>query len=286
MASSLEEFLARPVFFTLPGMDEVEIRKDLVYRGTGDAGLGADVYLPQGLDPTERRPAVIFVHGDASPEVLKDAKEWGAFVSWGKLAAASGLVGVTFNHASSEQRTKLHEAAGDVDALIEFVLVKSNALHVNPDRIALSVFSMGPPVGLRTALRERPEFLRCIVSYYGAMDLRPLRAETVADVSDEVLREFSPLHQLKSGTGRIPPMLIARAGLEERPWLNPTIDEFVAEALSRGVEIDLLNHPGGRHAFDILDDDERTRDIIARTLQFLGKHLLGTQWSGSRIDWP
>jgi acetyl esterase/lipase len=255
MAGSLEEFVARPVVYTVPGMDRVEVRTDLAYRTPADEECRADVYLPEGLEPTERRPAVLFVHGDGPPEILRNAKDWGSFVSWGRMVAASGLVGVTFNHSSSEDRTRLAEAAGDVDALTAFVLEHSGSLHVHPDRIAVFIFSMGPPVGLRSPLRDRPDYLRCIVSYYGVMDLEPLRSQTANDVSTEVLREFSPIHQLRTGTGPIPPVLLAE----------------------RGAEVDLLNHPGRHHAFDILDDDERSRDIIGRTLQFLRRHLLGVQ---------
>jgi hypothetical protein len=55
--------------------------------------------------------------------------------------------------------------------------------------------------------------------------------------------------------------------------LNATIDRFVHAALERGVALDLLNHPQGRHSFDILDDDDRSKQIIQDTLAFLRDHL-------------
>jgi hypothetical protein len=100
----------------------------------------------------------------------------------------------------------------------------------------------------------------------------PLRDETPTEVTDGVLEEYSPLRRLWRSTRSLPPMLIARAGKEERPWLNPTIDRFVVDAIARGAEVDLLNHPRGRHAFDVLEDDPRSQDIIARTLDFLVRH--------------
>jgi acetyl esterase/lipase len=65
---------------------------------------------------------------------------------------------------------------------------------------------------------------------------------------------------------------VARAGLDS-PWLNAGLDRFVERALAAGATIDLLNHPHGRHAFDVLDDDPRSRQIIRRTLAFLQDHL-------------
>jgi len=40
-----------------------------------------------------------------------------------------------------------------------------------------------------------------------------------------------------------------------------------------GATLDLLNHPEGRHGFEILDDDARSRQIIRRTLDFLRDRL-------------
>jgi len=69
-----------------------------------------------------------------------------------------------------------------------------------------------------------------------------------------------------------PPILVARAGLDN-PWLNEGIDRFVQAALASGATLDLLNHPEGRHGFDILDDDARSRQIIRHTLEFLREYL-------------
>jgi hypothetical protein len=44
---------------------------------------------------------------------------------------------------------------------------------------------------------------------------------------------------------------------------------FVQEALGANAALHLANHPIGRHAFDILDDDARTRQIIASTIEFI-----------------
>ena len=41
------------------------------------------------------------------------------------------------------------------------------------------------------------------------------------------------------------------------------------------MDIDLLNHASGHHAFDMVDDNDRSRDIIVRTIEFLRRHLVG-----------
>jgi hypothetical protein len=47
----------------------------------------------------------------------------------------------------------------------------------------------------------------------------------------------------------------------------------VQEALAANATLDFANHPQGRHGFDILDDDERSHEIIARAAAFVKTHL-------------
>ena len=68
---------------------------------------------------------------------------------------------------------------------------------------------------------------------------------------------------------------MARAGQDQFPRLNETLDAFVAEALRRNAPLTFANHPEGAHAFDIVDDGARTREIIGMTVAFLKSALNG-----------
>jgi hypothetical protein len=70
------------------------------------------------------------------------------------------------------------------------------------------------------------------------------------------------------------PLFVARAGQDENPGLNDTLDRFVADALSRNLPVTVTNHPAGPHAFDLLDDGPVTRRIIGEVLAFLRDNLL------------
>ncbi|HEY8131139.1 MAG TPA: hypothetical protein VII12_04555 [Thermoanaerobaculia bacterium] len=72
-------------------------------------------------------------------------------------------------------------------------------------------------------------------------------------------------------TGSSPPMFIARAGNDMEP-INAALQQFVNAALKHNIEIELMNHPTGEHGFDILNDDERSRTIIHRTIEFIREH--------------
>jgi acetyl esterase/lipase len=256
-----DDFVRMRVVVTVPGMDTVRVRRDGVYRTVDGQSLCADVYVPSG--PRQLRPAVVLIHGGPIPRL--GARKMGVFVSYGELIAASGFVAVAFDHRFLSP-ARIGDAADDVRELLTFVRTNADDLGVDARRLSLWAFSGGGPF-LAQPLRERPPWLRAAVAYYAILDLQqpPPGSE---GMDSESLRTFSAVDALGSDASGAPPMLIARAGLDNA-WLNGTIDRFVQRALDRGARLDLLNHPAGRHSFDILDDDVRSREIIRRTLAFL-----------------
>lgn len=70
------------------------------------------------------------------------------------------------------------------------------------------------------------------------------------------------------------PLFIARAGQDELPGLNGTIDRFMGDALARDLPVTFVNHPGAPHAFDLMHDSETTREIIRQILAFMRFHLI------------
>lgn len=98
------------------------------------------------------------------------------------------------------------------------------------------------------------------------MDLHGLR-EHFGEKAD-LIEQFSATNHLKNISSPLPPMLVVRADMD-RPVFNESIDRFVQEAKLLGHAITFINHPNGQHAFDILDDDETSRQIIKDTLVFM-----------------
>jgi acetyl esterase/lipase len=262
-----DEMVRMRIVFSVPGMDAVTARRDLVYK-TADDGqpLHMDVYSPPG--PPRPRPAVIFVHGGPIPRT--GAKNMGVFVSYGELLAASGFVAVTFDHRFLAP-ARLTDAGGDVSDLIAHVRTDADSLGVDPERLALWAFSGGGPF-LVAPLRERPAWLRAVVAYYALLDLQQPAPGADSGISAELRRTFSAIDALGDDARNAPPLLVARAGLDN-PWLNGGIDRFIQAALAKGATLDLLNHPDGRHGFDILDDDDRSQQVIHHTLEFLRENL-------------
>jgi len=127
--------LARPIVYQVPGMDQVTVRRDLSYRVDGATEVKMDVYLPPALERSARLPAVLFIHGGYLP-VGTSAKDWGVYTSYGRLMAASGLIGVTFNHRyHGFDDPSLALSFADVADAIGYVRSHADDLHVDPDRL-------------------------------------------------------------------------------------------------------------------------------------------------------
>jgi acetyl esterase/lipase len=281
--TDLPDFRALPLVYSRPDMGEVTRLRDIAYKTLEDGSeLHLDVYYPDSYDGQTLLPAVLFAHGDASPELLRAAKDWACYIGWGELVASSGLAAVTFDHRSTEMLQKVYESAADVDDLIGYVRSHSNELGIDPERLAIWTCSAGSYRGLRAALRDSPSYIRCAVSYYGVVDLKIFYAESedpsdvderplLPELSEETLEEFTVTTYLRQET-TIPPLLIVRAGLDD-PDLNAALDELIKVALEANLDLNVINHATGHHAFDIVDDNNRSREIIQATLDFFTAHL-------------
>lgn len=257
------------IVYQVPGMEKVKAFTNLTYKTADTTELKMDIYTPPNLSQDDRLPAVIFIHGGYLPRNMSPLpKDWGVYISYGELMAASGLVGVTFNHrywGYDEENMKL--SFSDVKAAMQFVRDNAEKYQIDPDRIALWAFSGGGP-HLSIALKDKLDYVRCIVSYYASLDLRPSVQQLSQDIDPKTVEPFSPIVYLTENNYHIPPIFIGRAGLDN-PTLNLEVDAFIARAISLNENIEVINHPVGRHGFDIVDDDDRSREIIARTIEFI-----------------
>ena len=276
-----EDLPQKRIVYSIPGMDSVKVRRDMTYKHADGADLKMDVYLPAVQSQTKPVPGVVLLHGGPLPPSVS-AKDWGIFVSYGQLLAASGLVAVAVNHRFTSV-DELPTAATDIQDALHYVRDHAKSLHLDPDKLGLWAFS-GAGVLLTDSLRDRPAYIRCLVAYYTVFDPQYYKVfdpqayhegQYTADsdmISDKVVQHFSPRSQLKAGNSLILPLLIARAG-RDHPVLNQFLDLMVKEGLAANMVLDVMNHPNGQHGFDVLNDDARSREIIVRTVSFLKTHL-------------
>lgn len=261
-----EEVAKKEVVYSIPGMDEVKVRRDVEYQTTDGGALTMDIYYPLDSSGGARLPAVVFVAGypDSGFEKMLGCKfkEMGAYTSWARLTAASGLVAITYTN---------REPAADVQVLLRYIRQNAATLGVDEQRTGLWACSGNVPLALSILMGDGG--LKCAVLCYGLMlDLEgtthvaeaaktwgfanPCAGKSIADLPRDV------------------PLFAARAGQDQTPHLNETIDGFVAAALAQNLPVTLVNHPTAPHAFDLFDDTEASREIIRLILAFMRFHLL------------
>jgi len=267
---SMREIVMMPVIYRVAGMDKVKVKSDLKYTSVNNPNLLMDVYSPPNLAKNERRPAVIFIHGGSGAEVTP--KDWGIYTSWGRLTGASDLIGVTFTHRLSARKTSLEDAANDLAAAITYVRANADSLNIDKDRICLAAYSAGGAL-LAPAMRERREYVRCLVGFYAFMDISQSGNLFTANESKETLQKFSPINYLTDDSDKIAPLFIARAGLDQVPTINDSIDRFTSEAMSKNISLTIANHPTGVHGFDNQNEDDRSRELIQSAIAFMKSHL-------------
>ncbi|GHO90263.1 hypothetical protein KSF_003110 [Reticulibacter mediterranei] len=271
--ADFHELLKKRIVYELPGMERCNVVKNRVYKTVEEKDLLLDIYYPADMLDGEQRPAVVCVHGLGPAEFVEHIKDSGQYVSWGQAIAASGLIAVTFNHRSPDEHTSLRDVGTDVDELVVHVRQQAPQLQIDKERLAIWACSAGVPLGIRSALRGTPSFVKCLVAYYGPLDLEPFKVRW--HLTEDEIREFSATTYLEEAASKLAPMLITKAGLDF-PGLNVTTDHFIKEASAKNVTLDFMTHPGGQHAFDVLDNVARSREIIQRTLAFLKTSLISS----------
>jgi len=257
-----------PIVYKVPGMDRVRVVQNLKYTKTEDPNILMDIYVPPDLVKAEQRPVVIFIHGGAKPEWTP--KDWGIYRTWGRLIAASDLVGVTFTHRLEYPAKSLENAAQDVIAAINYVRANADKYSIDKDRICLIAYSAGGAM-LSLAMRGDMPYVRCLVGLYAFMDVR--QSDYSKTEKAQTLSAFSPIAYLQKDASKIPPIFIARAGRDQVPTMKDSIDRFVNEALARNIALTFANHPQGVHSFDNQNDDDRSREIIRSAIAFMQSHL-------------
>ena len=224
-----------PMIYSVPGMDKVTSRRDVTYKTAGDKALKLDVYYPPDFKEGARLPVVIFVNGVGAD----DLKDWQVYVDWAKVTAATGFVAIT-------HQSRMADSAADTSDLIGYVRANADSLKIDANKIGIWSCSANVRITLPIIMQADRKYIRCAVLYYGVMAAQATRPNL--------------------------PLFIVRAGLDN-PNLNRGIDSFVSQALTEGAPLTLINYEDGQHAFDIRDNNDKSREFIRQTLDFMKFNL-------------
>lgn len=267
-----EELYKMPAVYSVPGMDQVQVRRDVIYNSVdapaGKIDLKLDVYTPPAAKPGDRFPAVILISGGGA-EGEHDWRDAGVYNSYGRILAASGFIAITFSKRYQRGTNGPSKGLDDFHDMVRYLREHAAELRIDADRLAFWAYSGGGFL-LSPVLGEGQPYARAAICFYCVLDV------SMAVLSEENQRamrgNLSVLAQIKRPPHAIPPVFIGRAGLDS-PDLNRAIDRFVALALAKNLSIEVMNHPEGRHGFDTLDPGPRSCEIIRRAIEFLKLRL-------------
>lgn len=166
---------------------------------------------------------------------IRGMKDWPGYVGWARATANAGMAAVHYDALGED-------AIANFDALMESLRAKAGDLRIDPARVVLWAGSANVRLGLPLAMDTTRDYIRGAVIYYGDAPVDTLRADL--------------------------PVYFVRAGLDQKA-LNDRIDALLARVLAANAPWTIENYGGGLHGFDLFNDNDLSREIIARTLSFM-----------------
>jgi dienelactone hydrolase len=236
-------------FYPPPAPGSVTTSQDVQYGAEDTAKLRMDVYRPAVASRT-LGPVLIFFNGTGLP---RDAA---MYVGWARTAASKGLVAIVPD-------LRAEHAAQDFHTLITYL--NEHAKNYGIDREAMAVYAGSGNVFTALPIVEDPNqtAIRAAVMFYGTAPVTQFRRDL--------------------------PVLFVRAGLD-RPSVTgatpPGITGLAALAILQNAPVTLLNNAAGHHAFETVDDDAATHDVIEQTIDWVKRATAGTYQAALRRGMP
>jgi acetyl esterase/lipase len=255
-AQGPRDLMKIPVFYSVPGTEVVRVERDVVFSTVGDTKLKADIYLPAARGTF---PVVLLVSGGS----VDDWRTAAFYTSFARVLAAEGIAAVNYDKRLARDRKAVPAASHDSLVLIDYL--KSNAAKYGLDmsRLCTWHFSAGGTVAGAMLGEKSPA--SCVVLTYAILSFGE-------GDNDPGLAPYSALVQARERGDRFPPTLVVRAGRDAKT-LNDSIDAFVAAASAKNAPVSFINYPAGDHAFEILNDTEETRRVIAQSIAWVKSRL-------------
>jgi len=267
MSNEAQAITKKRVVFRLPNEDAVTIRRDVAYRQSETGARTMDIYYPPDFSDGAKVPAVIFVSGYSDPGFQKmlgcKLKDMESYISWGRLTAASNLVAITYSAI---------DPVADAAALLDFLKPNAASLGIDSERIGIWACSGNAPNALSILMEQRSEDVKFAVFFYPYLldlDGHTGTAEAAKRFGFVNPSAGKSIEDVPLNT----PLFIVRAGRDEMPQLNKTVDRFLSQALNANLPLTFTNHPTAPHGFDISNDSITTHEVIASVLAFMRSHL-------------
>lgn len=212
-----------------------------------------------------------------------------------KLLLDKGFTFYDVRHGSSP-KFEIHEIVADLRRAVRFIRFNAKEYGVNAERLGLWGGSAGGHLALLLGTtgdignsEAADEFeketgrVAAIVVFFASADLKGfvdflrksnpdvLKQVPIFDISDDQLREFSPINFFSSDD---PPTLIIHGEKDQIVPINE--GESIYQALLKtGVETKFVKIPGVGHSFIGENEDKAKDQALAESISWFEEHLVG-----------
>ncbi len=270
MSEKIEQrdFATQPVLYRIPGMETVTLHRNIEYKVSEEGALTFDIYYPPGSADCAPLPVVLIIAGYPDQGFQKIVgcrfKEMGSSLSWARLMAASGMIAITYVN---------RDPLADLQSLLDYLHLHATEMRIDETRLGVWASSGNVPLALSLLVPEAANHLTCAAWWYGyTLDLEG--ATEIADMAKRFGFATPCAGRSVAALRQDVALLLVRAGQDQMPYLNASLDRFIHHALTANLPLTLINYPEAPHAFDLSLDSETSREIIKQTLAFLRCHLL------------
>lgn len=191
-------------------------------------------------------PAKIAVHKHPAFDVYRPASSDVVplliFVNSTNAPYATWPIYIGWAEAAAEAGIGAVLYQGDFDALMTALRERASALKIDPSRVVVWSGSTNVSLGLPLAMDRKRDYIRGATVFYGYAQVETIRTDL--------------------------PLLYVRSGLDST-GLNKELDATVARAIAANAPWTIENYAGGLHGFEVLNDNDVSREVIARTLAFV-----------------
>lgn len=273
-----EEMSRMGVVLEIPGMQQIRVVRDLVYKQAGGRPLMFDAYYPFGVEhePELRLPAIILVSGQAAPEVMPRLRNM-RFVTTSAqaIAARANRIVIVYDirsvlapGATGNEQKAMPDVAADLDDLIRHLREHADTLQLDRDSLAILARSAGGTYGIRAAwLGERP-YIKAVSLQYTDIAGADLRD---SGLDPSFIAEVTPVDLVQRPGKRAPLLLVT---MQHDFFYDAKAVAALTDAAAKGgTTIEHVHLPNSDHGYDVTNDTEESRAAFLRTILFLRSHL-------------
>ncbi|HAE23077.1 MAG TPA: hypothetical protein DCG47_12245 [Spirochaetaceae bacterium] len=234
-----------PLVYGLPPQASNTQVASYVYK----EGQRVDIYWPPDFKFDKSLPLVLIVVGLPDTRVRSlngaSAPDAAYYVSWSAAAATTGAAAAVMT---------VGQASSDFPDLVKFLQKQKKSLFIDPSKLFLfaSSSNWAPVASLASKGGLLDGSIKGTSLYYASItDMTPIP---------------------NSGF----PIEVVIAGQDNATELK-RMESYIKKMEANGSVLNVVRYTEGRHAFDVFQDSDETRAIVANTLSFMSKCLLGTK---------